>query len=495
MKKVLTGQKMRTLDLDTIEKYGLSEYILIERAALSFFDEIEHSISFDDNIYIFCGRGNNGADGMALGRILFLKKYNVKIFLLDNSSSSESLSAGAKYEIGIIEKYNIPTYDFSEQDGKCNIIIDSIFGTGLNRELDQSIVSYIDLINELKIKKNCLVYGMDIPSGVSSDDGRIFGKAVLCDKTITFGYSKVGQLIYPGKEYCGQVVVKDSGIYDFEEKKDRYILEDKDVLGLPVRHPSGNKGTFGSVLVIAGDSGMAGAAFMCAKAAYEAGAGLVRIFTNEDNRIILQTLIPEAIIVCYDKYQETDLIKQINDTDIIVCGPGLGKNKDSEKIVQCVLKNSSVPVVLDADALNIIANNTEILKLPHPELILTPHPGEMARLLDSSIPYVMDNLLRIAEEFSRDYNVVLVLKSACSITAIPFGNTYINTTGNDGMATGGSGDVLAGYIGGMLAQDRTNDFLVPLAVYLHGKAGEKASEKYSNYSMTSRDILDALKEI
>ena len=137
-------------------------------------------------------------------------------------------------------------------------------------------------------------------------------------------------MIYPGKEYCGEVIVKDSGIYDFEDKKDRYILEENDISNLPVRHPSGNKGTFGRVLVIAGDRGMAGAAFMCAKAAYEAGAGLVCIFTNEDNRTILQTLIPEAIIVCYDKYQESDLIKQINDTDIIVCGPGLGKNKDSK---------------------------------------------------------------------------------------------------------------------------------------------------------------------
>ena len=495
MKKVLTGQKMRTIDQDTIEKYGMSEHVLIERAALSFFDEIESSLTIDDDIAIFCGRGNNGADGMALGRILSLKKYKVKIYLLNNSSSLNRLSPGAKYEKNILEKYGIQIFDFSEQDGKCNIIVDAIFGTGLNKEIDNDIASYIDLINDLKVKNKCLVWGMDIPSGVSSDDGRILGKAVLCDKTITFGYLKIGQLIYPGKEYCGNTIVKDSGIYDFDEKKDRYILEPEDASYLPVRIASGNKGTFGNVLVIAGNQGMAGAAFMCAKAAYEAGAGLVRVYTHEDNRIILQTLLPEAIIVCYDRYQESEEVKLINESDIIVCGPGLGQNKDSEKIVQCVLKNSSVPVVIDADALNIIAKNTEMLKLPHPELILTPHPGEMARLLDSSIPYVLDNLLRIAEEFSRDYNVILVLKSACTITAIPFGNTYINTTGNDGMATGGSGDVLAGYIGGMLAQDRTNDFLVPLAVYLHGKAGEKASEKYSNYSMTSRDILDALKEV
>jgi hydroxyethylthiazole kinase-like uncharacterized protein yjeF len=495
MKKVLSGQKIRVLDQETIKSYGLSEEVLIERAALAFYEELKRDITEKDTIFIFCGCGNNGADGMALGRILSLKSYKVKIFMQNHEDRNINLSSGAALEKNILEKYNISMYDSPEQGEKCDIIIDAILGTGINRQLSQDIISTIELINEYKNNDDVVVYSMDIPTGVSSDDGKIFGQAVHADKTITFGYYKIGNILYPGRDYCGKVIVKDSGIYDFDEKKDRYVLDDSDMSKMPFRMPSGHKGTFGKVLVISGSTGMAGAAFLCSEACYYAGAGLVRIYTHEDNRNILQTQIPEAIVQCYSRYMESELISLINDSDLIVCGPGLGVNKDSEKIVQCVLKNASVPVVLDADALNIIAENTEILRLPHPELILTPHPGEMARLLDSSVPYVLDNTLRIAEEFSRDYNVVLVLKGACTITAIPYGNTYLNTTGNNGMATGGSGDVLSGYIAGMLVQDKTNDFLIPLSVYRHGKACERASEKYSKYSMTSRDLLNELKEI
>jgi NAD(P)H-hydrate epimerase len=249
--------------------------------------------------------------------------------------------------------------------------------------------------------------------------------------------------------------------------------------------------------VIAGSVDMAGAAIFSAKAAYLSGCGLVRILTPEENRVIIQSALPEAILTSYNsKKPDRDTINgALQWADVIVCGPGLGKGDAARLLVHTVLKNAAVPVILDADALNIIAEETEILQRPHTELILTPHLGEMARLCNATISYIKDHLLETAQEFARTYNLILVQKDARTITAVPYGMTYVNLSGNNGMATGGSGDVLTGVIAGLAAQGAAPSLAAPLGVYIHGLAGDAGAKKLGCYSLTAGTLLEALPEV
>ena len=272
---------------------------------------------------------------------------------------------------------------------------------------------------------------------------------------------------------------------------------EEDLTGLPKRQAESNKGTYGKVLVIAGNEQMAGAAYFSAKAAYLCGCGLVKVVTHENNKTMLHTKLPEALIQTYEgkKAEKESLIEAVNWADVIVVGPGLGQSSLSENILKTVLKTASVPMVLDADALNLLAKERELLKLPHTDLIVTPHLGEMARLADMPVDYIKKNLILTAEEFAREYNVICVLKDARTIISIPYGKTYVNLSGNHGMATGGSGDVLTGMIAGLLAGGVSPETAAALGVYLHGKAGDTAAGKTGHYSLMASDILDGISEV
>ena len=242
---------------------------------------------------------------------------------------------------------------------------------------------------------------------------------------------------------------------------------------------------------------MAGAAVFSARAAYLSGCGLVRVLTPEENRTIIQSTLPEAVLTTYhSKKPETEtVIQAMQWADVIVCGPGIGTSDASQKLVREVLKNAAVPVVLDADALNLIAREPDILRKPHTDLIVTPHLGEMARLQGVTISYVQDHLVESAEEFSRTYNLICVLKDARTITAIPYARTYVNLSGNNGMATGGSGDVLTGVIAGLIAQGAKPELAAPLGVYVHGLAGDAAAKSCGRYSLMAGSLLETLPEI
>jgi len=274
-------------------------------------------------------------------------------------------------------------------------------------------------------------------------------------------------------------------------------LEDADLSLLAARESHSNKGTFGRLLVIAGSQGMSGAAYLCAKAAYASGCGLVRIFTPEENRAILQTQLPEAVITAYSsKKAEAPLLSEaMSWADTIVCGPGIGTTDAAAGMVRTVIKNAAVPVLLDADALNVIAKDTNLLLLPHTELVVTPHLGEMSRLTGDSVAYLQNHLIEAADEFARQYNVICVLKDEHTATAIPYSQTWLNVSGNAGLATAGSGDVLSGIIGGLMAQGIRVEQAAPLGVYLHGKAGEAAGARRSMRGMTASDIHDGMCEI
>lgn len=265
---------------------------------------------------------------------------------------------------------------------------------------------------------------------------------------------------------------------------------------MPLRISDSNKGTYGKALIIAGSSDYAGAAYFAAKAALLSGAGLVYVLTDESNRNFILSKLPEAIVITYSgRITDERLDKAMAGKDSIVIGPGLSKNPNAEHMVRYVVSHSSVPAVIDADALNIIADETELLMRPHVGMVLTPHLGEMARLVKKTITYVKSEMTSIAESFSRDYQVDVVLKSAVSVISIPQGHTYYNVTGNDGLSTGGTGDILSGIIGGLMAQRMRADDAAAVAPFLLGKAGEKASEGVSRRSVTASSVLDALPEI
>lgn len=491
MKELVNSREMKQYDKNTIEYYGIPSAVLMERAALSVFDEIKNRFfNLHTRILVVCGAGNNGGDGFAAARLLRLFGYPVEIlFPMDVSK----MTAETKAQYEAVQKYKIPKIS-QLKENSYDVIVDALFGIGLTRDITGSLRELIEELNEQKAYK----IAVDIPSGVSTDDGRIMGAAFSADLTVTFGFAKIGQLLYPGAEYCGELQVKDIGI-------DRNSFLNQTPMGnyldyegvrelLPVRNNYSNKGSYGKVLVVAGSPRMAGAAYFSAKAACYSGCGLVRILTAEENREILLSRLPEAIITTYGADTCTaDLLEEcINWADAVLLGPGLGRTETSEFLVKNALKREEIPMVLDADALNILAEDMAVLGRNNSARVVTPHLGEMGRMISESVGDIQKNLLHTAAKFAEQYKVTCVLKDARTIISVPDGRFYVNITGNHGMATGGSGDVLAGLITGFLAQGLLTETAAVLACHLHGAAGDLAEKEKGACSMVASDILEQI---
>lgn len=493
MEYLVNAKQMKACDANTINYFGIDSLVLMERAALCVTDQIISTPSYlQKSILILCGVGNNGADGLAIARLLFLKNYSVDICVLGDIKKATK-EFQVQYEI--IQKYKISQVTSWIADSY-SLIVDAIFGIGLSRNIEGNIFDSIEQMNQTSTPK----LSVDISSGVNATDGSVMGIAVKADLTITFAYKKIGQLLYPGHDYTGVLKVADIGIpmQSWLEKKPIYHAMTKNELNnLPLRKNQSNKGTYGKLLLIAGTLDMAGAAILSAKAAYTIGCGLVKIFTPKENRIILQQAIPEAILVTYDinDFSKEQLLKEMQWATVIGIGPGLGVNKLSEEIVDFVIPNSAVPLIIDADALNIISQNTDILLNPHTELILTPHLGEMSRLRKTSVSFIQKNIISVAEEFAREYNVICVLKDATSICSIPYSKTYLNLSGNPGMATAGSGDVLTGCICGLLAQGMSAEIAAPLGMYIHGLSGDDMICETGMEGLMATDIIHGIKKV
>ena len=512
MKYLVNSREMKQYDTNTTEHFKVPSLLLMERAALAAFEEIKRLCPESHRFLIVCGTGNNGADGLALSRMLYLDGQAVQTVLIGDKKKE---TAQCKKQLEILSAYGIPVleaipenvaYDVIRLPSEASvdkdheamlhdIIVDAVFGVGLSRNVEGIFAETIEKMNGLPGKKIAL----DMPSGISADTGAVLNCAFRADYTITFAYEKVGMHLFPGNEYTGEIVTKQIGITDesfLERKPGVTALEREDLKQLPRRASHSNKGTYGKLLLIAGSVDMAGAAILSARAAYTAGCGLVRIFTPEENRIAIQTSVPEAILTTYHakKLEVSELLEAMKWADVIVCGPGIGTGETAHQIVKNVLRNASVPVVFDADALNIIAEDTNILLSPHTEMVVTPHLGEMSRLTGDSIAYIQTRLIETAEEFSRQYNVICVLKDEHTVVSIPYGRTYLNLSGNCGMATAGSGDVLTGIIGSLLAQKTDAESAAAFGTYLHGLSGDTALKKCGFRGMIAGDIVNGLKD-
>lgn len=493
MKYLVKAKEMKQFDRNTIEHFGILSEVLIERAALAAFEELQKKLQpAQTRILIVCGNGNNGADGLALARLLHLAGAEVTTLLLGDRTKATPEN---KKELQINEAYGILSVTDPDQlqTENWDVVVDALFGVGLSRKIEGEFARYIERINAIDAWKLAL----DIPSGVNSDQGTIMGIAFLADLTVTFSYEKLGMRLYPGQDCCGEIICREVGINDpsfLDYKPTTLALEKTDRKLIPKRANRGNKGTFGKILIIAGSACLAGAAVFSAKAAYKSGAGMVKILTVEENRQILQTLVPEAILSVYSpkKIDFSLLTTDMQWADVIVCGPGLGKSQEADKLVRFVLKNAAVPVVFDADALNLLAKDVDLLLAPHTELVLTPHLGEMARLTGNTIGYIQDALIGCAEEFARAYNVIVALKDARTVTAIPYNSTYVNLSGNNGMATAGSGDALTGVIAALIAQGLQPGIAAPLGVFLHGLAGDLVAEEKGVQGLMVSDLIEKL---
>ncbi len=485
MRYLVTGGQMKQVDRYTIENIGIPSLVLMERAALAVAEEVMKHGQKTDRIWVLCGNGNNGADGVAAARMLHLKGYKVFALLVagKEKGSSEYLT-----QVSIAEHTGVNLAGFSDLiPGTCDILIDALFGVGLDREI---LGRYREILETIRRCQPKFTVAVDIPSGIHSDTGQIMGIALKADITVTFGYEKLGTMLYPGES--------------IERLKTEYFtLDPEDVKQLPKRPAYSNKGSFGKVLVVAGSKNMSGAAYLSALAAYRTGAGLVKIFTVEENRTILQTGLPEAIITTYEaeeaeagteRFKEL-LVKQCEWATAIVLGPGLGQEGYVRNLVEEVLANAYVPIVLDADGLGTIASNPELTSYFTENIIVTPHLGEMARLTGSAVETIQKQLITTAREYADRFGITCVLKDAVTIGALKDQRTYVNGSGNSAMAKAGSGDVLTGIIAGLLALGLEESDAAAFGVWLHGRAGDMVKEKQGEHSLLARELVEEIHSI
>lgn len=490
MEYLLTAEEMKSCDGTVIRHYQVPSLVLMERAALAL-TELLVQEQFDlSKTLVVCGSGNNGGDGFAVARILKLRKTDAAVWFVGNEAS---LTEEADLQKKICENYQV---EFVRNPvlGEYTTIVDAIFGVGLSREVSGRYAEIIEKINASGTK----VLAADIPSGVSASDGQILGTAIRADVTGALAFRKFGHLLYPGAGQCGKVHTLEIGITEegFGGQKPRTWVLGREVLSfLPVRFPDSNKGSFGKACMFAGSRDMAGAAYLSSKAAYYTGCGLMRIVSRECNRTILQTLLPEAVMTSMEELELKKAEEALAWASAAGIGPGIGTVRESESLVKAVLEWAQIPVLMDADALNILAKNPSwLMEERKAPLVLTPHLGEMSRLTGLGIGELKRNLPNVCREYAKKWKAVLVLKD--SRTLISDGDAlFVNERGTDGMATGGSGDVLSGIITGFLAQGVAPLQAACLGVYLHACAGERAEEKKGKPAMLAGDILNSFGEV
>lgn len=498
MKQVVTSREIKEIEQCAIQEIGIPSLVLMERAALSVSEQIRQHFFGKDKICIVCGSGNNGADGVAIARQLLEASYSVTVVVL---GKEEKFSEEMNIQLSILEKMGV-AYLTKIPKETFDCFVDAIFGVGLSREImDESILDAIDTINS----SDAYIYSVDIPSGICTDSGRIMGRAVKANETITFSYGKVGLYLHPGKAYAGKVHIKEIGILPVCDEKSNIshlVFEETDGARLLKRNPDGNKGTFGKVVVIAGSDEMSGASILCAKAVLKSGAGMVKVLSTDKNLDIIRETLPEAMVQSIDDMttMDADIQEAVKWGDCIVIGPGIGMKEEAYRKIHCVLKDfpSEKRLVIDADGINLISKYEELKKMTKivNNMVYTPHLGELSRLTGYPVADLKSNLDAIMEEVCRENNAIYVCKD--SVTRI-YGKqkpVYINNFGNSGMATAGSGDVLAGILAANLAKKGMDIYEgCALSVYLHSVAGDLAAKESGQNALLAGDIIDAMPKV
>jgi hydroxyethylthiazole kinase-like uncharacterized protein yjeF len=497
VKPLLTAEEMRACEA-AAGRAGISSRELMERAGRALAEGALRLGGPEGRFAILCGPGNNGGDGLVAARHLALGGRQVLVVLVaqtkalkgDARANLEALTAMGGSATGALE-------DFAPQPG--DVAVDALLGTGLNRAPEGALADAIHTLWKWRAV-GVRVLSADLPSGLASDTGLAFRPAVQADTTVAFGALKVGEALEPGASLCGEVHLADIGLA--LDDAPVTLLEEEDARGwLPQRRPDSNKGTYGHLLIVAGSRGKSGAAALAGLAALRSGVGLCTVATPDDALSDVLCHAPELMGFGLDDDKPLGLmhldalLEAAEGKDALVLGPGIARGKKTHQLIAHLLERFPGPVVLDADGLNAVAGRLEVLRAAQGPLVLTPHPGEMARLCGLSVAEIQSNRVAVAQDFARAHKVVLVLKGARTVVALPDGRARVNPTGNPGMATGGSGDVLSGICGALLAQGLAAADAASTAVYAHGLAGDLEQEWRGELGLVASDLLTGLTSV
>lgn len=504
--KLLTPGEMRSIDQKMIEELKVPGLLLMEHAAYGIFTHLM-SRTISGQVVIICGPGNNGGDGLALARQLeVFSALKVKVIIL---AEVNQLGSDGKVYYDICDKLQIECLHVTKENKQIAIeiikeagtIVDAIFGTGLSRAIEGIYKEIIESINQSK----AYIVSVDIPSGIDGKTGKILGIAVKADTTITFVLPKIGLYQYPAVDYTGNVEVVQIGVAESileEIEVNTFSIEKEDMIKLmPKRYTRSNKGSYGKVLVIGGQKGMSGAPTLASLGALKVGCGTVTVAVPESIHDIMECKLTEAMTVAIPDLEghfSERSIKPIETLckryDTFIVGPGMGRDKSSLEILLPILVSEKA-CILDADALYFLPEVLSLARVRRIPLVITPHPGEMARLIGISIEEVLESPIQIAQQFAMENNIITVLKIERTVIADTKGNIYINRRGNSGMAKGGSGDVLAGIIGGLLGQHIDPLSAAQLGCYIHSSSGDYAKEEKSEYNFLPTDLLEYLPRV
>jgi NAD(P)H-hydrate epimerase len=505
---IVTADEMRAMDRQTIESFGIPGRILMENAgrdATRILREHFSGIALR-RIGVMAGRGNNGGDGFVIARYLANAGIKVNVYLLSKSASvagdaAANLKLLAPMGIPVIELPDIETFSRHKSALRhMDLWVDAILGTGLKSSVKGHFSKVIDFLNRL----NKPIFAVDIPSGLNSDTGQPCGSCISAQATATFAFAKAGQVQYPGVDYCGKLHIIDIGIPNtiVNQIAPRQYLLTAEQIGnyLRPRSSDTHKGKTGHLLVLAGSAGKTGAAAMTATSALRAGAGLVTVAIPQSLNPVLESLVLEAMTEPLPEKQEGILGDTafaairglISGKKALALGPGLGQSEETKKLVLRIIEKSTIPVIVDADGLNHLAGNLQMLSRRKIPIILTPHPGEMARLINSDVSAIQQDRIGAARELSVRFKVHTALKGAATVLAHPDGKIYINSSGNSGMAAGGMGDVLTGVIAGFLTQGYTPKAAMHAGVYLHGAAADTLAKRIGPFGFLAHEVMDAI---
>ena len=503
---LVTAAEMRRLDALTIERFGTPGHVLMERAGagatevlLAQFPHVRRR-----RVVIVAGKGNNGGDGFVIARLLRKKGVRADVVLL---GKRQEVKGDAARMLALLRRARVPLSEVTSAADIAKLaatfkgaalLVDAVFGTGLNAPIQGLHADLLHLMNVSGVP----IFAVDIPSGLEADRGVALGVAIQAEATATFGFAKIGQVIYPGVDHVGALAVVDIGIAGeaVAEVQPRTRLLDADEVGplVPVRAAESHKGTCGHVLIFAGSRGHTGAARLAAHAACRTGAGLTTLAGPASLNSILASGVPEAMTALLDdvdglmRFDEAWVRALLQGKTAVIVGPGLGTHDDAQKLVRFLLSEVALPMVVDADALTCIARDRTTLATTRARTILTPHPGEMARLIGSDAPAVQADRVATARDFATSHRCVLVLKGARSVIAEPDGSVWINPTGNPGMASGGMGDALSGILGALLAQGLSAPEAACLGVYLHGEVADHIAAARGQIGLLASDIIEGV---
>lgn len=504
---LVTAQEMRELDRLTIEEYGTPGHVLMERAGAGATEALlrEFPHIHKSPVLIVAGKGNNGGDGFVIARLLKKQGVKCEVVLVARKAAVKgdalrNLTAFLRLRGRMTEVTEPAQLDLvQEKLSRSGLVVDALLGTGLNSPVQGLMAALIDLINASGVP----VVAVDIPSGLDADTGAPLGTAIQAELTVTFGYPKIGQIGDPGATHLGRLVIVDIGIAleALARVQPQTTLLTADAVGVLVRERrrAAHKGDFGHLVVLAGARGKSGAALLCGGAALRVGTGLVTLAGPASLNSVFSSVLIEAMTVAFPERPDGSLVldegamtQALQGKSAVAFGPGVGVSTDTIGLTRWLLAHSELPLVIDADGLNCLATDPSALLGARGPVVLTPHPGEMARLMNTSNAEVQSQRLEVARAFATQHRCYLILKGAHTVIAAPDGRAWVNTTGNPGMASGGMGDVLTGILGGLLAQGYPLEEACTLGVFLHGYAGDLAAQEKGEAGILARDLIERL---